>query len=140
LSAGAGVAGRDDGAAALAPHRKDSADRFRCEVGPIGERYDGCLDTGSERIQAATQGGSRSTRPVRTIDDPCSGGLEGVCAGDDDDLVHRAFLQPVDHPWEKELLLRPAEPRPGAGREHDGRDHPWVVTARMSAMCTSRNV
>jgi len=96
------------------------------EVGPVRHEHDRRLDLVLQRAEPAAERRPRPALPFRAADEPDAGLLryvaEVVRPLDHDDLVHRALRDPLEHAREEKTLLRGAEPRRGAGGEHDRGD------------------
>ena len=61
--------------------------------------------------------------------------LELVGPGHDDELADPRGAYPLEHLLDQQPLLRRPEPRRGAGREHDRRDHLLeIVTLRITTI------
>jgi hypothetical protein len=130
------IACGDDRPRAHAPGGQYAGDRLGSEVRAVGETDDRRLDLGAEGRKPAAKRGAAPAFPVRALDDPGAVGLEPVRACDDDDFVHRACREPLEHAREQEPLLRRAEAGRGTGGEYDGTDH-LRENRRMSAAATA---
>ena len=120
------VRGCDDRAAVRPPVLDHARDGRGGEVGPVRHEDDRRLDVVVQRAEPAAKRRSGPALPVRAADEPDTGVQRDVTkvvrAFDHDDLVHRAFRDPREHAGEEESLLGSAEPRRGAGGEHDRGD------------------
>ena len=121
MAALAAVGGSDDRATLGPPGGDHARDRLRREVGPVGEHHDRRLDVIAELLEPARERCARPALPAGAGHD-ARRRLERVRAGDDDDLVDGALLQPLEHLGQQQPLLRRAEARRLTGGEHDGGD------------------
>ena len=124
------VCGGDDLAETAAPDVQHALDGPGSEIGPIREHDDGRLRLRPQGGQTTAQGSARAALPLRTVDDPRLRSVEGVGAGDDDDLIHRTLSEPLEDPGEQKALLGAAEASRRPGRENDCGDQPTAASAR----------
>jgi hypothetical protein len=112
-----------------APRVERPGNGNRGKIGAIGEDDDRDLYVTSQRCEAAAQGGSGPTGPVRATDDAIGrvrrhavARREGMGTFDDDDLVDGCQAQSSEDVWEEKSLLGESKPRGFPGGEHHCRD------------------
>ena len=100
-----GVRRRDYRLVRVVPAVDDGVDRPRVEIGSVGEDHDGRPHISAERTEAAAKGGAGAALPFGAVNGPRVG-LDGVRAEHDDDVVHGARANPLEHGAEQDPLLR----------------------------------
>ena len=124
------VGSRDDLAKTVAPGCQHALDGLGSEIGPVREHDDRRLRLRTQSGQAAAKRRPGAALPVGAVDDARSRRVEGVRADHDDDFVHWALPEPLEHPGKQETLLGTAEAGRRPRREDDGRDQPTAASAR----------
>ena len=134
VAAVAVVTGRDDVPSARPPGRQDPANGLRREVGAV-RRGTTTAASASEpkRGKAAAQRCAGTSLPLRTFDYSRRRPLSGWAPATTTISSTGLFARRSGPPGRGAACFGAAEARRRAGREHDGRDHSAVVTARMSA-------
>ena len=107
---------------ALVPRGDDPVDGTRRELRPVGQHDDGRVRRRSEGAspQRSDAPGPRSQSGQRTV----RASVSTSCAPRTTSVSSTASARanPVEHAWQEQPLLRRAEPRRGAGGEHDDAD------------------
>ena len=105
-----------------APRGDDPIDRPWIEIRAVAEDDDRRVHLRAESSEPAAKRGARTALPVRTLDRACIR-LDLVRTEDDDDVVHGAGVDALQHGLEQQPLLRRAEAGGSARREDNGCDH-----------------
>ena len=128
--------------------RDERTDHVRRDAGLVGHQDHRRLAVVVERVQRRGER-CRLTVAVGLVPDDPRVMRQGqgrrnrnrVVPGHDHDLIDARFGQRVDRvlcerfPVDDDDLFRPAEPRSGAGREHDPRDHGTTTWASARRAC-----